>query len=81
MTKGVGVREQKIQALADFLRAALHTLFTSLQRYEWNGFSRKGFNEHKGIPFSGRPSGGRAESVLNWADLSNPFDLAFLSTC
>ena len=67
MIKGVGVREQKIQAFTDFLRAALHTLFTSLQRYEWNGFSRKGFQKHKGIPFPWRPSGRRAKPVLNWA--------------
>lgn len=70
MIKGVGV----------IFRAALNTLFTSLQRYEWNGFSRKGFQEHKGIPFPWRPSGEGQTSLELGLFLKSISSGIFLST-
>lgn len=55
---------QRIQAPADLRAALLPTLFTSLQKYEWNGFSRKDFREHKGILSPGRPCGGPVSREL-----------------
>lgn len=63
MIKGVGMREQKTQALTDFLRAALHTLFTSLQRYEWNGFlERASKNIKEFLSLGGPVEGGTNQS-------------------